>query len=229
MIYRTLPSNSSPFNSTKASISDIDESMSWIILTQIGSKAVLTLLILLSVWSVAIIWERARALKRLGAQDATLDAEKLIRAKDWAGLKKWAQSRDGLHGQALLAALEVAPQGRDAHALERIEHAYKSFILSEKAKLESGFTTLATLGANAPFVGLFGTVLGIIQAFGALAQSQADTASMMAGLSEALVATAIGLFVAIPAVVAYNVFSRKLKVLLTECESLKDLFLAHQG
>jgi biopolymer transport protein ExbB len=85
------------------------------------------------------------------------------------------------------------------------------------------------LGSNAPFIGLFGTVLGIIQAFGVLGQKQANGNSVMTGISEALIATAVGLFVAIPAVVAYNVFSRKLKLLLTDCESVKDYFLSHVG
>jgi biopolymer transport protein ExbB len=81
---------------------------------------------------------------------------------------------------------------------------------------------LATLGANAPFVGLFGTVLGIIQAFGELAQSsqQASTA-VMASLAEALVATAVGLFVAIPAVVAFNAFSQRIR----DAGSLADAVL----
>ena len=69
---------------------------------------------------------------------------------------------------------------------------------------------MATLGSNAPFIGLFGTVLGIIQAFAVLASTNAGTHAVMSGISEALVATAIGLFVAIPAVIAYNIFSKKL-------------------
>jgi biopolymer transport protein ExbB len=85
---------------------------------------------------------------------------------------------------------------------------------------------LATVGSNAPFLGLLGTVLGIIQAFGELASESGNTAAVMASISEALVATAVGLFVAIPAVVAYNTFSRRLKFILTESEVLLNLYLA---
>lgn len=114
----------------------------------------------------------------------------------------------------------------------RSDLAARSYLTTEKMKLESGLTVLATLGSNAPFIGLFGTVLGIIQAFGVLSGAPGTEASgtgaspVMSAISEALVATAVGLFVAIPAVVAYNVFSRKLKLLLTECDALKDLYLS---
>jgi biopolymer transport protein ExbB len=95
--------------------------------------------------------------------------------------------------------------------------------------MERGLTVLATLGSNAPFIGLFGTVLGIISAFAALGgTTQGGANSVMSGISEALVATAIGLLVAIPAVVAYNVFSRRIRVLLQECESLKDYYLSRR-
>ena len=85
---------------------------------------------------------------------------------------------------------------------------------------------LATLGSNAPFIGLFGTVLGIIEAFGKLSSQQSNTQAVIGSVSEALIATAVGLFVAIPAVVAYNVFGKAAKATLTEAEVLRDLFVA---
>ena len=93
--------------------------------------------------------------------------------------------------------------------------------------MERGLSILATVGSNAPFLGLFGTVLGIIQAFNDLAENTAEASeAVMAGISEALVATAIGLLVAIPAVVLYNGFSRWVKGRLGRSESLADLVLA---
>ncbi len=85
----------------------------------------------------------------------------------------------------------------------------------ERARIdyELRLAFLGTLGNNAPFIGLFGTVLGIIRAFVDLAKNPAATGAgtVMAGISEALVATAVGLFVALPAVVAYNLFQRSLR------------------
>ena len=89
----------------------------------------------------------------------------------------------------------------------------------EKLRLERNLAFLATLGSNAPFVGLFGTVLGVIKAFHDLAGSQAGGPSVvMAGISEALVATAVGLMVAIPAVVAFNYFNRRVRAFMCKID-----------
>jgi biopolymer transport protein ExbB/TolQ len=88
---------------------------------------------------------------------------------------------------------------------------------------------LATLGANAPFIGLFGTVLGIIRSFAALADNQGNATNVMSGISQALYATAAGLFVAIPAVIAYNTFASRLRSQLMSADALKDLYLAYRG
>jgi biopolymer transport protein ExbB len=94
--------------------------------------------------------------------------------------------------------------------------------------MERGLVVLGTVGSNAPFVGLFGTVLGIIKAFHDLARNQAEAASaVMAGISEALVATAIGLMVAIPAVVLFNLFQRLNRNTLARMEALGHLLVAH--
>jgi biopolymer transport protein ExbB len=86
---------------------------------------------------------------------------------------------------------------------------------------------LATVGSNAPFVGLFGTVLGIMRAFHDLSLKSADAMeAVMAGIAEALVATAVGLFVAIPAVVLYNLFSRWVRGRMSRSDSLADLVVA---
>jgi biopolymer transport protein ExbB/TolQ len=205
----------------------------WIIATQWASRLVLALLVALSFWSVAIMVDRFRALAAGSPQasrDALDQARKLISARDWAGLRAWAAQAAAdaqaaptsrIPAGALQAALQTGAQGT-----EEIDRAVRSYLTLERARLEKGLTALATLGSNAPFIGLFGTVLGIIQAFGALAAESSNTRSIMTGISEALVATAIGLFVAIPAVVAYNVYSRKLRELLVESESLRDFYLS---
>ena len=97
----------------------------------------------------------------------------------------------------------------------------------ERLRLERRLPFLATLGSNGPFVGLFGTVLGIIKAFHDLAATAgtagAGASTVMAGISEALVATAIGLLVAIPAVVAFNYFSRRVRVRMAEVDWMAHL------
>ena len=109
-----------------------------------------------------------------------------------------------------------------------MEQRMVSFVLAERQKLDSGLVFLGTLGNNAPFIGLFGTVIGIIQAFADLASNPAGGPSVvMAGISEALVATAVGLLVAIPAVVAYNVFQRQVKRRVSNADSLIRMLVAH--
>ena len=196
---------------------------SWILLIQWITRAVLVLLLALSVWSVSIMLDRRKALKSAAGnpKSGTLqNAKDLIRAGDRKSLLEWARAQDGLVGGTLVAALESGTHP------ESIDRAVKSFLTEERSRLERGLTVLATLGSNAPFIGLFGTVLGIIQAFGQLAQNTQGTAGVMRAISEALVATAIGLFVAIPAVVSYNLFSKRIRTVLSGCEVLRDLYVS---
>ncbi|MCB0368506.1 MAG: MotA/TolQ/ExbB proton channel family protein, partial [Bdellovibrionales bacterium] len=108
---------------------------------------------------------------------------------------------------------------------ESIDRALMSYLKEERIQLEKGLAVLGTLGANAPFIGLFGTVLGIIRSFAYLG-SQTGSTAVMSGVSQALYATALGLFVAIPAVVSFNIFSKKIKDLQSKVESLKDLYVS---
>ena len=97
---------------------------------------------------------------------------------------------------------------------------------SAQQRMELGLTFLGTVGANAPFVGLFGTVLGIIKAFRDLSlETESASAAVMAGISEALVATAVGLLVAIPAVVAYNYLRGQVKKTLISSGALNEQLL----
>jgi len=99
----------------------------------------------------------------------------------------------------------------------------------ERLHLERGLAVLGTLGNNAPFIGLFGTVLGIVTAFRELAGAAGNSAGMnnvMGGIAEALVATAVGILVALPAVIAYNVFQKKTQDLEENVQSIGGLILA---
>ena len=107
-----------------------------------------------------------------------------------------------------------------------VERALRRASNQEVTKLERALTFLATTAATAPFIGLFGTVWGIMDAFRGLSTAQTSSIQAVApGISEALVATAVGLAAAIPAVVAYNHFSREVRVLHTDMENFSAEFL----
>jgi biopolymer transport protein ExbB/TolQ len=198
----------------------------WIIAIQWVSRSILLLLFILSIWSVATMLRCSRLLKKADGSSGNGDHEldkisPLIESRQWAPFKEWAAKGDTLHAGTARVILQTT--SNDASQVDR---AVKSYLSLQRSRLEEGLTILATLGSNAPFIGLFGTVLGIIQAFGALGAHRTDAADIMVGISEALIATAFGLFVAIPAVVAFNVFTRKLKSIIVKSEALKDLYLS---
>lgn len=190
----------------------------------LGAGWVLWLLVILSVGCVAISVERFIYFTK-----DTTDAEKLgkavntfLGAGDSATLRTELEKLTGMEARILSAGLEVCDHGPTA-----VEKAMNGTATAEKLQMERGLAFLATVGSNAPFVGLFGTVLGIIQAFHDLAQNVAEASeAVMAGISEALVATAVGLLVAIPAVVLYNLFARRVKARLGRSESVAQLVLA---
>jgi biopolymer transport protein TolQ len=110
--------------------------------------------------------------------------------------------------------------------LENVERALRRAATSESTQLESMVPFLATVGSAAPFIGLFGTVVGIIDAFHLIAnKGSANLATVAPGIAEALGTTAIGLIAAVPAVMAYNFFARKIKVLTAEMDSFSNDFL----
>ena len=111
-----------------------------------------------------------------------------------------------------------------------ITDAVESELSRVKGELERGMNLLGTLGNNAPFVGLLGTVLGVIISFHALGEAGQNTQAMggvMAGISEALVATGVGLFVALPAVVAYNAIQKRIGEVESQSLSLTKLLTAY--
>jgi biopolymer transport protein ExbB/TolQ len=175
---------------------------------------------------VALILEKRKLLGVLESADDPAPARAAILAKDWSALKKWSEAHTGLRSGAVQAALAVSNSSEN----ESVDRAVESYLADRKVELDRGMTVLASLGSNAPFIGLFGTVLGIIQAFGTLSGDlSGSTQGVMVTIAEALIATAVGLFVAIPAVLAYNGFSRRLKNLFIECESLRDLYLSRRA
>ncbi len=192
----------------------------WILFIGWATKAVLLFLAGLSVWSVSILIDRKRKFKELFLNEGSNEVRELIRSENLPGIKKWAAENNSLQSLALREVI-AAPQTAEA-----IAYAQKSYLADRRSELSVGLPILATLGSNAPFIGLFGTVLGIIQSFAALATSSSAMNQVIASLAEALTATAVGLFVAIPASVGYNFFLQKMKSAVADCESLRDLYLS---
>jgi biopolymer transport protein ExbB/TolQ len=184
------------------------------------AKGVVILMVLMSIYSIwvmverYIVFQRAKnqSLKLLGALSNVLtrgDYQQAIdvtkKFKDShlakvisAGLLEFEAARRDKRTSDPEMPIEAARQGMDRTAMITV------------AELKENLGVLATIGATAPFVGLFGTVVGIINAFSKMATSGGGIASVSAGISEALVTTAFGLFVAIPAVWAYNYFQNRI-------------------
>jgi len=189
-----------------------------IIITDILEKLILLTLAGLSVWSISIIIERRRAIQL----EKTADLNKL---KTLISQKQWSEAQALTNDQPLFVYKAINAALHANSSIESIERSVSSFVKQEKQQLERGLSVLGTLGANAPFIGLFGTVLGIIRAFAYLG-SQSGSQAVMSGVSQALYATAVGLFVAIPAVIAFNYFTKQIKDLSQATDSLKDLYIA---
>ena len=170
-----------------------------------GGGWVIWALILSSIAGVAVAYDRWNLLKEESKALASLRAVFLSALAS---------------GDVNAAAKAVAANpGAAARVLSEPEN-LAAALSDERRHLEGRLLWLGTLGNNAPFVGLFGTVLGVIKAFHDLAESGAGPEVVMAGLSEALVATAVGLLVAIPAVLAFNFLQKKMRDFLSETEAL---------
>jgi biopolymer transport protein ExbB len=186
--------------------------MLWLTVIEWLARVILLLLIGLSVWSVAIIIERRRFYKNLILPE---EAE-----------RKSIREKQHLIGDHFFK--DFFHEAKALNTTEQIDKAFDAYIIQRKKSLESGLPILGTLGSTTPFVGLLGTILGIIVSFGELSRGAGSTNTVMFSLAEALILTAVGLIVAIPAVVAYNYFGRKVKMILGEAEGLKDLYIAYK-
>lgn len=190
-----------------------------------GGDWVVYALLACSVVALAVILERGVVL----ARETRLLAElrgRLSGALSSGDAKGASAALDGAAGSGARMLRAALGAGGRAAAEDRLAAA----ALDERRALETRLLVLGTLGSNAPFVGLFGTVLGVIRAFHDLAEhAGAGPEVVMKGLSEALIATAVGLFVAIPCVVAYNVLQKKVADLLSAVEADARRLLAAGG
>jgi biopolymer transport protein TolQ len=192
---------------------------------QIADQIVLWILVVLSVFSVGIIMERFFYLRRASKESARIRSRVrlALQSNSLEDVQELSKNLDTIEGRALNHAMKHI---RD-HGDKGLEEVFNAYTLTEKPDLEKYLNFLATVGSNAPYIGLLGTVLGIMKAFNDLAQStEAGQQTVMAGISLALVATAAGLFVAIPAVISYNYYQRQVKSILANLDTVKEMSLA---
>lgn len=199
----------------------------------LGTGWVLILMLVLSIVSLAIMLERAWLYWSLrdDIDDSMRDLGRLLRGGDMDGARRRLEASRSAEAAVVVAGLVESDRGVEA-AQEAMEGASSL----QRLKLEKRLAFLGTLGNNAPFIGLLGTVIGIIAAFDELGKVKMAAASgatqlapeaVMARISEALVATAIGILIAIPAVAAYNGFQRVVKGTIANTDALGHLLLAH--
>jgi biopolymer transport protein ExbB/TolQ len=202
------------------------------LMTNFGAAWVMWLLIGLSVVSVAIMLERAwfYLSVRDNLEVLVPKFREALRSADLEQARKVLEASPSAEAAVALAGLSEADRGAKA-----ADEAMQGAKALQKMRLERRLAFLGTLGNNAPFIGLFGTVIGVVQAFEGLAKENSGAAQtataapqvVMAAIAEALVATAVGLAVAIPAVVAYNYFQRHCRSILAETEALSRVLMSY--
>jgi biopolymer transport protein TolQ len=183
-------------------------------------KAVMILLIVASVWCWAIIFEKVKRLRRLNAEASTFEdrfwsggslddlydnmgaqPRDPMSAVFSAAMREWRRSAETGYGGGSVAV--------GSSLMERIDRVMDVTVSREIERVERQLTILASTGSTAPFIGLFGTVWGIMNSFQAISITKNTSLAVVApGIAEALFATALGLVAAIPAVVAYNKISK---------------------
>jgi len=186
---------------------------------------VLYLLIGLSVASIAVIVERLIFYRRhaINIDDVKKTLSKHLKEGDFESAARYLKSFDALETNVVLFGLRDHRSGA-----ESVQDLIAGASGKETARFEKRLNFLATVASNAPFIGLFGTVLGIIRAFNDLSSNMSEASgAVMSGIAEALIATAVGLLVAIPAVVAFNVLKSKVKGLSDNLHLLTGILLAN--
>jgi biopolymer transport protein ExbB len=198
-----------------------------LLMLSLGAAPVMWLMVGLSIISLVIIVERALFFFSVRGDFTALarSFSDCLRAGDLARARTLLESSRSLEAEVVLAGIEEYERGATA-----AREAMAGAAAVQRGKCDRRLGFLGTLGNNAPFVGLFGTVIGIILAFEELSKAgtgASATTGVMSSIAEALVATAIGLFVAIPAVAAFNWFQRKIRGVTANTEALSHVLLVH--
>ncbi|MBI4441985.1 MAG: MotA/TolQ/ExbB proton channel family protein [Acidobacteria bacterium] len=208
----------------------------------LAARIVVILLFVMSAWSIGVMIDRWLAFSAARTQSRTfapLVAGALREGKIDEAIHIAERHKKSHLAKVVTAGLQEFQAHRASAelAIEDIESSKRALERASAivhAELKRGLSGLATIGATAPFVGLFGTVVGIINAFHGISTEKATgLAAVAGGISEALVATAIGLFVAVPAVMAFNFFTNKVEAFDVEMDNssseLVDYFIKRSG
>ena len=192
-------------------------------------KTVIIMLIAASIYSWAIIFEKYRLFKKINKSTLEFE-EKFWRSKSAETFYNNLPSDMEEDPMAMVFqdSMQTVLKSRSKSNLgERLTSIMTTNIEKQMSLLEKNFTFLATVGATAPFIGLFGTVWGIMNSFQSIAISRNTSLAIVApGIAEALFATALGLLAAIPAVVAYNKFNSDAKKYYNKLEDFSKRFIA---
>jgi len=190
-------------------------------------KSVIIILIVCSIYSWAIIIEKIRLFKKINISSDEFE-EKFWKSKSAESFySNIPRNIDDPMALVFKASMEAAFKTRSKNQLnERLSNMLQINIEKQMEKIEKSYTFLATVGSTAPFIGLFGTVWGIMNSFQSIAISRNTSLAIVApGIAEALFATALGLLAAVPAVIAYNKFNSDSKKYLQKLENFSKRFL----
>jgi biopolymer transport protein TolQ len=191
-------------------------------------KSVILLLIACSIYSWAVIIDKIKLFKKINISSEEFE-EKFWRSKS---AETFYNSLPSNADDPMTSLFKESMQGllkskSKTNLVEKMGGILEVGIEKQMSKIEKGFTFLATVGSTAPFIGLFGTVWGIMNSFQSIAISRNTSLAIVApGIAEALFATALGLLAAIPAVVAYNRFNNDSKKYSQKLESFSKRFLS---
>jgi len=195
-------------------------------IAEASAYTILYLLGLLSVISVSIMIERFFALKKIGKSSKNIarDFRAVIETQNLDQMVELSADAKSLEGRALGFGLGFVKK----HGASGLDELFDSYKAIERPGLEKNLNVLGTIASNAPYIGLLGTVMGIMKAFNDLAVAPGQgNEVVMAGIAHALVSTAIGLAVAIPAVMAFNYFQKKVLTVLNNIDAARDLCLVY--
>ncbi len=191
-------------------------------------KTVIIILIACSIYSWAIIIEKVKFFKKINVSSEEFE-EKFWRSKS---AETFYNNLPSKVDDPMTSLFKESMQGllkskSKTNLVEKMSGILEVGIEKQISKIEKGFTFLATVGSTAPFIGLFGTVWGIMNSFQSIAISRNTSLAIVApGIAEALFATALGLLAAIPAVVAYNRFNNESRKYSQKLESFSKRFLS---
>ncbi len=191
-------------------------------------KSVIIILIACSIFSWAIIIEKIKLFKKINISSEEFE-EKFWRSKS---AESFYNSIPSSADDPMAILFKESMQGvlkskSRSNLTDRVSGTMEAGIEKQMSKIEKGFVYLATIGSTAPFIGLFGTVWGIMNSFQSIAISRNTSLAIVApGIAEALFATALGLLAAIPAVVAYNKFNNDSKKYSSKLENFSKRFLS---